>query len=215
MNAKAFALASGVWLGFLLFLATLVEAARGEGHNLILLSVFFIGYSVSYLGSLVALVYGFAGGALVGAAFAWLYNRFAGGVGLSHYASVRAGGAGGYRAPARVRAVKLGATSQDRLARARPQRSKLKYTCTAAQRGNQTHDHRRAHRTPYRTPRGPHPIHRIHAQRLAGTLASRRSGPATGYRKHPRTRPRRRNPRKATVRSGNLKRRLQPPETHA
>jgi hypothetical protein len=78
MNVKAFALAAGLLLGFLLFLATLVEAARGEGHNLILLSVFFIGYSVSYLGSLVALAYGFVSGALVGAVFAWLYNRFDG-----------------------------------------------------------------------------------------------------------------------------------------
>jgi ascorbate-specific PTS system EIIC-type component UlaA len=77
MNVKAFALASGLLLGVLLFLATLVEAARGEGHNLILLAVFFIGYSVTYLGSLVALVYGFVSGALIGAAFAWLYNRFA------------------------------------------------------------------------------------------------------------------------------------------
>jgi ascorbate-specific PTS system EIIC-type component UlaA len=78
MNVKAFALAAGLLLGVLLFLATLVEAARGEGHNLILLAVFFIGYSVTYLGSLVALVYGFVSGALIGAAFAWLYNRFAG-----------------------------------------------------------------------------------------------------------------------------------------
>jgi hypothetical protein len=78
MNVKAFAIASGLLLGVLLFLATLVEAARDEGHTLILLAVFFIGYSVSYLGSLVALVYGFISGALLGGAFAWLYNRFAG-----------------------------------------------------------------------------------------------------------------------------------------
>ena len=80
MNVKAFALASGLLVGFLLFLATLVETARGAGHTLSVLGVFFIGYSVSYPGSLVALVYGFVGGALVGAAFAWLHNRFAGNV---------------------------------------------------------------------------------------------------------------------------------------
>ena len=78
MNVKAFALAAGLLLGFLLFVATLVETARDEGHTLILLSVFFIGYSISYLGSLVALIYGFVSGALVGAAFSWLYNRLAG-----------------------------------------------------------------------------------------------------------------------------------------
>jgi hypothetical protein len=78
MNVKAFSLAAGFLWGLLLFVATLVETARGAGHTLNVLGVFYIGYTVSYLGSLVALVYGFVSAALIGAAFAWLYNRFAG-----------------------------------------------------------------------------------------------------------------------------------------
>ena len=42
------------------------------------LSALYPGYSVTYLGSVVGLVYGFVSGALIGAAFCWLYNRFAG-----------------------------------------------------------------------------------------------------------------------------------------
>jgi len=78
MNVKAFAVAAGIMWGFLLFAVTLLEAARGEGHTLSVLSALYAGYSVTYLGSLAGLVYGFVSGALVGAAFCWLYNRFAG-----------------------------------------------------------------------------------------------------------------------------------------
>ena len=78
MNVKAFAVAAGILWGFLLFVLTLLEAARGVGHTMGVLSALYLGYSVTYLGSLVGLVYGFVSGALVGAAFCWLYNRFVG-----------------------------------------------------------------------------------------------------------------------------------------
>ena len=78
MNVKAFAVAAGILWGFLLFAVTLLEAARGEGHTLIALSALYAGYSVTYLGSLAGLVYGFVSGALLGAVFCWLYNRFVG-----------------------------------------------------------------------------------------------------------------------------------------
>ena len=78
MNVKAFAFAAGIVWGFLLCLFTVVEAARGLGHTLELLSFWYPGYSITYLGSAVGLVYGFVSGALIGAAFCWLYNRFAG-----------------------------------------------------------------------------------------------------------------------------------------
>ena len=78
MNMKAFTVAAGILWGFLLFVLTLLEAARGVGHTMGVLSALYLGYSVTYLGSLVGLVYGFVSGALVGAAFCWLYNRFAG-----------------------------------------------------------------------------------------------------------------------------------------
>ena len=78
MNVKAFAVAAGTLWGFLLFALTLLEAARGVGHTLGVLSALYLGYSVTYLGSVVGLVYRFVSGALIGAAFCWLYNRFAG-----------------------------------------------------------------------------------------------------------------------------------------
>ena len=78
MNVKAFAVAAGILWGFLLVAVTLLEAARGEGHTLNVLSALYPGYSVTYLGSVIGLVYGLVSGALVGAVFCWLYNRFAG-----------------------------------------------------------------------------------------------------------------------------------------
>ena len=59
MNVKAFALAAGILWGFLLFAFTLLEVARGVGHTLNVLSALYLGYSVTYLGSIVGLVYGF------------------------------------------------------------------------------------------------------------------------------------------------------------
>jgi hypothetical protein len=78
MNVKAFAVTAGILWGFLFFACTLLEAARGLGRTLSRLSAVYPGYSVSYLGSVAGLVYGFVSGALIGVAFAWLYNRFAG-----------------------------------------------------------------------------------------------------------------------------------------
>jgi len=78
MNVKAFAVTAGILWGFLLFAFTLLETARGIGNTLGLLSAVYRGYSVTYLGSVVGLVYGFVSGALIGAAFCWLYNRFVG-----------------------------------------------------------------------------------------------------------------------------------------
>jgi hypothetical protein len=78
MNVKAFAVAAGILWGLLLFALTLLEAARGFGRTLSALSAVFPGYSVTYLGSVAGLVYGAVSGALISAAFCWLYNRFAG-----------------------------------------------------------------------------------------------------------------------------------------
>jgi hypothetical protein len=78
MNVKAFAVAAGILWGLLLFAVTLLEAARGEGHTLGVLAALYLGYSVTYLGSLVGLVYGFVSGVVIGGAFCWVYNRLAG-----------------------------------------------------------------------------------------------------------------------------------------
>ena len=74
LNIKRFALASGTILGLALCVVTLVAAGRGIGNSLSHISAIFLGYDVTYLGSLVGLVYGFVSGLLLGALFAVIYN---------------------------------------------------------------------------------------------------------------------------------------------
>jgi hypothetical protein len=78
MNLKASALAGGILWGLALFVLTLMEAARGYGHALSKLSLVFPGYSVTYAGSIVGLIYGFVSGAIVLGIFCWLYNALGG-----------------------------------------------------------------------------------------------------------------------------------------
>jgi ABC-type dipeptide/oligopeptide/nickel transport system permease subunit len=51
------------------------EGAYVVGPHLQLLSQFFIGYRVSFLGSLIGFAYGFAVGTLGGALVGWIYNK--------------------------------------------------------------------------------------------------------------------------------------------
>jgi hypothetical protein len=78
MNLKASALAGGILWGLLVFVITLVETARSFGHALIRLSAIYPGYTVSYTGAVVGLIYGFVSGAIVMAIFCWLYNKLGG-----------------------------------------------------------------------------------------------------------------------------------------
>ena len=85
LNAKILGLALGILLGLVIFVGTnwlLIKGGqmtpRGEvvvGPHLQLLSQFFIGYRVSFLGSLVGFLYGFALGTLCGSAIGWIYNK--------------------------------------------------------------------------------------------------------------------------------------------
>jgi hypothetical protein len=66
--------------GLGLFLATvwlLLRGGRNIGEHLGLLSNYFPGYSVSWVGSLVGLAYGAMVGGVVGYTLAWIYNRLA------------------------------------------------------------------------------------------------------------------------------------------
>ena len=74
LNIKRFALASGAVWGLALLVVTLVAASRGIGNSLSHISAIFLGYTDTYPGSLVGLVYGFVSGLLLGAAFAFIYN---------------------------------------------------------------------------------------------------------------------------------------------
>ena len=75
LNVKSFALACGIAWGLRVFLLTLSALWRGVGQHLGLLAAVYWGYGISYLGSLIGLVYGFASALAVGALFAWLYNK--------------------------------------------------------------------------------------------------------------------------------------------
>lgn len=77
LSVKGFALTAGILWGLSVFLLTLMSLWYGRGGHLGLLSLVYIGYTVSYVGSLVGLAYGFVDGMITGALFAWLYNRFA------------------------------------------------------------------------------------------------------------------------------------------
>ena len=77
MNAVINGIVFGIVLGGLIFIATIWLVLKGGdvvGPNLALLNQFFIGYSVTFVGSLVVFVYGFITGFLVGAGIALIYN---------------------------------------------------------------------------------------------------------------------------------------------
>ena len=66
--------------GLGLFLATVwlvMQGGRNVGEHLGLLSNYFPGYSVSWAGSLLGLVYGALLGGVIGYSLAWIYNRLA------------------------------------------------------------------------------------------------------------------------------------------
>lgn len=77
LNKTALGLASGILWGAAILLTTLWVMALGGGEHLMLLSKFYIGYSVSVVGAVVGLIYGFIEGFVCGWIFAWLYNRLA------------------------------------------------------------------------------------------------------------------------------------------
>jgi hypothetical protein len=64
-------------LGILIFIATnwlVLKGGNVVGPNLALLGQFFIGYSVTFVGSLVGFAYGFFTGFLMGYFIATIYN---------------------------------------------------------------------------------------------------------------------------------------------
>ncbi len=87
LNAKIMGLVLGFVLGLIVFIATnwlLIKGghydARGNyvvGPHLQLLSQFFIGYKVSFWGSVVGFFYGFGVGTISGALVGWIYNKLA------------------------------------------------------------------------------------------------------------------------------------------
>lgn len=79
LQPKAFALSLGVVWGLVVFLLTNIGLLRGSlGEHLSRLSIVYIGYSFSFIGSIIGLIWGFVSACLMGWLLAWLYNRFAG-----------------------------------------------------------------------------------------------------------------------------------------
>ena len=84
-NAKTLGLVFGLLFGLIIFIATnwlVIKGghinASGEyvvGPHLQLLSQIFLGYRVSFLGSIIGFAYGFALGTFSGALFAGIYNK--------------------------------------------------------------------------------------------------------------------------------------------
>jgi len=80
LNAKALGLVLGLLFGLAIFIATnwlVLKGGRLVGPHLSLLSQYFIGYKVSFLGSIIGFGYGFALGTLSGALIGWIYNKIA------------------------------------------------------------------------------------------------------------------------------------------
>ena len=85
LNFKMMGLILGLLMGLAIFIATnwlVIKgghiAPSGEyvvGPHLQLLSQFFIGYRVSFLGSIIGFFYGFALGTFCGGAVGWIYDK--------------------------------------------------------------------------------------------------------------------------------------------
>jgi len=87
LNSKVMGLTFGLIFGLVIFVATnwlLLKGgyvnAEGEyviGPHLALLNQFFLGYRISFFGSIIGFFYGFAIGTLTGSAIGWGYNKIA------------------------------------------------------------------------------------------------------------------------------------------
>ncbi len=78
LDVKAFALTCGLLWGLgLLFLTWWIIAFEGASEEITFIGRVYRGYSISAIGSLVGLVWGFLDGLIGGAIFAWLYNLIA------------------------------------------------------------------------------------------------------------------------------------------
>jgi len=85
LNSKLLGMVLGILTGFIIFVATNWLVIKGGhidpggkyvvGPHLQLLSQFFIGYKVSFLGSIIGFFYGFALGTICGTMIGWIYNK--------------------------------------------------------------------------------------------------------------------------------------------
>ncbi len=77
LDAKILGLTLGILFGLIIFIATnwlVIKGGPEAGIHLRLLSQFFIGYKVSFPGSVIGLIYGFITGTIFGVLVGWVYN---------------------------------------------------------------------------------------------------------------------------------------------
>lgn len=80
LNARAWGISAGLLMGGGLFLATAVLVLKGGpqvGQHLQLLSAFFPGYRVTWLGAFIGFIYAFVVGYALGRVIGSVYNRLA------------------------------------------------------------------------------------------------------------------------------------------
>ena len=78
LNVKACALAAGLVWGVGILIGTWwIIAFDGASSGPTFVGTIYRGYTVTPMGSFIGLAWGLADGAIGGAIFAWLYNRFA------------------------------------------------------------------------------------------------------------------------------------------
>ena len=78
LSGTVLGLVLGILFSLIIFIATnwlVVKGGPIVGPHLGLLSQYFIGYSVSFIGSLVGVLYAFVFGYLSGLMIAWIYHR--------------------------------------------------------------------------------------------------------------------------------------------
>ncbi len=81
LNATLVGIVTGLVLGLGIFLVTILLILKGGvvvGPHLALLGQIFIGYDVTFVGSLIGLGYGFIIGFIIGYVVSRIYNGFAG-----------------------------------------------------------------------------------------------------------------------------------------
>lgn len=80
LNATILGLIAGLMVGSVIFITTnflVIKGGPAVGLHLSLLGEFFIGYSVTFVGSLIGFAYGFASGFVIGYVVARIYNWLA------------------------------------------------------------------------------------------------------------------------------------------
>ena len=78
LDVKAFALAIGIVWSVAMFILGIMAMVCGWGAKFVeILSLLYIGYSPTLLGSIIGAVWGFVDAGIGAAVVAWLYNKFA------------------------------------------------------------------------------------------------------------------------------------------